>query len=83
MNGLNNLKRSSMKATLTFNLPEEQDDFNNAVKGTDYIYALNKIKEYLRSELKYNQNLTDIEYKTIEKVREEFNKILTENKIEL
>jgi hypothetical protein len=72
-----------MKATLTFNLPEEQDDFNNAVKGTDYIYALNKIKEYLRSELKYNQNLTDIEYKTIEKVREEFNKILTENKIEL
>ena len=72
-----------MKATLTFNLPEEQSEFNDAVKGTDYIYALNKIKEYLRSELKYNQNLTDIEYKTIEKVREEFNKILTENKIEL
>ena len=72
-----------MKATLTFNLPEEQSEFNDAVKGTDYLYALNKICEYLRSELKYNQNLTDIEWKVIEKVREEFNGILTDNEIKL
>lgn len=72
-----------MEAILKFNLPEEHDEFNDAVKGTDYLYALNKIKEYLRSELKYNQNLTDIEYKTIEKVREEFNGILTDNDINL
>ena len=72
-----------MKATLTFNLPEEQDDFNNAVKGLDYKIALLEIDDYLRRELKYNQNLTDIEYKTIEKVREEFNGILTDNEIKL
>lgn len=72
-----------MKATLTFNLPEDQDDFNNAVKGIDYKIALQEIAEYLRRELKYNQSLTDIEYKTIEKVREEFNGILTDNDINL
>jgi hypothetical protein len=72
-----------MKATLTFNLPEEQSEFNDAVKGTDYLYALNKIREYLRSELKYNENLTETERKTLEKVREEFNGILTDNEIKL
>lgn len=72
-----------MKATLTFNLPEDQDDFNNAVKGIDYKIALQEIAEYLRRELKYNQNLSDIEYQTIEKVREEFNGILTDNDINL
>lgn len=72
-----------MKATLTFNLPEDQDDFNNAVKGIDYKIALQEIGEYLRRELKYNQSLTDIEYKTIEKIREEFNGILTDNDINL
>lgn len=72
-----------MKATLTFNLPEEQSEFNDAVRGTDYLYALNKIREYLRSELKYNEQLTDLERKAFEKVREEFNGILTDNDINL
>jgi len=72
-----------MKATLTFNLPEEQSEFNDAVRGSDYLYALNKIREYLRSELKYNDNLTDLERHAFRKVREEFNGILTENDINL
>ena len=72
-----------MKATLTFNLPEEQSEFNDAVRGTDYLYALNKIREYLRSELKYNEQLTDLERKAFEKVREEFNGILNDNDINL
>jgi len=72
-----------MEAILKFNLPEEQSEFNDAVRGTDYLYALNKIREYLRSELKYNEQLTDLERKVFEKIREEFNGILTDNEINL
>ena len=67
-----------MKATLEFNLPEEQSEFNHVTKGEDYYYCLERIREYLRRELKYNNELNEIERQTIEKVKEEFNEILTD-----
>jgi hypothetical protein len=72
-----------MKATLIFKIPEEQSEFNDAIRGSDYLYALNKIREYLRSELKYNEQLNDLERHAFEKIREEFNGILTDNDINL
>lgn len=36
------------KATLHFDLPEEQSEFKDAVKGTEYICALHDFSEWLR-----------------------------------
>jgi hypothetical protein len=72
-----------MKATLTFNLPEDNEEFNRAVKAADYYVCLFDLFQYLKREIKYNEQLPDIERDTFEKIREEFNGILTENGIEI
>ena len=72
-----------MKATLTFNIPEDNEEFNRAVKAADYYVCLFDFYQYLRTQLKYNEQLSDIERDTFETIREEFNEILTENGIEL
>jgi hypothetical protein len=72
-----------MKATLTFNIPEDNEEFNRAIKAADYYVCLFDFYQYLRREIKYNEKLSEIERQTIEKVIEEFNGILTENGIEI
>jgi len=37
-----------MKATLTFDLPDEKDDFNLANNGRNYLSSLWDLDEYLR-----------------------------------
>jgi hypothetical protein len=72
-----------MKATLTFNLPEDNEEFNRAIKAADYYVCLFDLFQYLKREIKYNEQLSDIERSTFETIKEEFNGILTENGIEL
>jgi len=72
-----------MKATLEFNIPEDNEEFNRAVKSADYYVCLFDLFQYLKREIKYNQQLSDIERNTFERIREEFNGILTENGIEI
>ena len=43
-------------ATLTFNLPEDNSDFNNARRGGEYYSALWDIHNQLRSNYKYDQS---------------------------
>lgn len=43
-----------MKATLEFNLPEEQAEFEHAVRGREFYCALDDIKQAIRSALKYS-----------------------------
>ena len=45
-----------MKATLEFNLPNDQEDFNHATNGFNYYMALVEMDEWLRAEYKYNDN---------------------------
>ena len=47
-----------MKATLEVNLPEEEDDFNTAVKGIDFIAALQDIATEFRQAEKYEEGVT-------------------------
>lgn len=47
-----------MKATLEFNMPEDQINFKHATKGFDYYLALNDIDNYIRNYLKYDENKT-------------------------
>jgi hypothetical protein len=58
-----------MKATLTFNLPEEQAEHYCAIKGQDMLNVLWELKAELRSMLKYG-DLPDAQYEIVEKIQD-------------
>ena len=66
-----------MKATLEFNLPEDQDDFNYANNGFNYYMALVEMDQWLRSEYKYNDK------EEMYEVREKLRQIISENNVKL
>lgn len=57
------------KAILEFNLPEENEEFELAKNGARLSYAIDDFDNWLRSELKYNDKLTEAEYNVYELVR--------------
>lgn len=71
-----------MKATIEFNLPEEDAEFYCATKGTEMLNALWEIQQELRKIWKYEE-LSDGQYEMIERIRESFNSILQDNDINL
>ena len=66
-----------MKATLEFNLPEEQEDFNHANNGFNYYMALVEMDQWLRAEYKYNDK------EEMYEVREKLREIIFENNVKL
>ena len=54
-----------MKAILEFNLPEDQNEFEYATKGSEMFLILWNVKQEYRKLMKYN-DLTEVEYKLIE-----------------
>jgi hypothetical protein len=58
-----------MKATLTFNLTDDQHSFDCAINGKKYYDILDEVRQHLRSLEKY-QDLTEEQYEIIVKVRE-------------
>ena len=66
-----------MKATLEFNLPDDQEDFNHATNGFNYYMALVQIDEWLRAEYKYNDK------EELYEVREKLRQIISENNVKL
>jgi len=66
-----------MQATLTFNIPEDEFEFEIARKGGNYIAALSEYREYLRSLHKYSEHETV----SIEDIYEKFFEVLSENNI--
>jgi hypothetical protein len=71
-----------MEAKLKYNLPDDQFEFECAVKSTKMYFALTEIKEEIRSVLKYGE-LRDEQYKFIEEFNEKFHEILSDNEINL
>ena len=71
-----------MKATLKYNLPDDQFEFDNAVKSTKMFFALTEIKDELRSIWKYEE-LKENQFEMVERIREKFFEILQENEINL
>jgi hypothetical protein len=55
--------------TLSFTLPEEQQEFEDACKASDFRCVLGHFDDELRSHLKYNSH-PDWDGATIEKVRQ-------------
>jgi len=71
-----------MKATLKYNLPDDQFEFDSAVKSMKMFFALTEIKDELRSIWKYEE-LKENQFAMVERIREKFFEILQENEINL
>ena len=64
-----------MEATLKFNLPEEQTDFDNAVNGAKWSLLAWELDQYLRSQLKYNDRLSEEQYDILQETRDKLHEI--------
>jgi len=65
------------KSTLTFDLPEEQYEFNCATKGGDYLRTLQELYNEFRSKSKYGPSAS-----TWGEAYDLFNRVCTENNID-
>ena len=69
-----------MKATLEFNLPEEQSDFDLAVNGAKAQSALCDMDQWLRSQTKYApDDMSEDTFKAFELCREQLREIVYDN----
>jgi len=59
-----------MKSTITFNLPEEQEELENALNGTKYKIILRDLDEMLRSRIKYDEELDEHREKIYQELRD-------------
>lgn len=71
-----------MKLKLEYNLPDDEFEFECAVKSTKMYFALTEIKDELRAIWKYEE-LKENQFEMVERIREKFFEILTENEINL
>ena len=68
-----------MKATLEYNLPEDQDEFDSARKGPMYKSFIHEFAEYLRRKTKYTDPDKPV---TVDEVKDEFWQMLAGSDIE-
>lgn len=71
-----------MKATIEFNLPEENQEFSDVTNGVKYKLIIQDIMNNLRSKLKYEE-LKEEEYDLCEKLREEFFEIIDDYEVSI
>ena len=71
-----------MKATLTFNLPEEQIEFDTAIQARAAKSMLWDFAQQLRSWRKYHNDFTSGS-DALEKITEEFYRLTNEHKINI
>jgi hypothetical protein len=72
-----------MKAILEFNLPEDQYEYNLVNKAADMSVVLHEFDQYLRGRLKWEDSITDLEYKAVEEAREKLLEMCRDGGIEL
>ena len=72
-----------MKATLEFNLPEDQIDFEMATQGSSMHSALWEMDQWLRSQYKYmsDEDYNEDKYNTYYEVREKLREIIADSNI--
>lgn len=71
-----------MKAMLEFNLLEEKEDFNCALKGYDLRMCLQEIDNWLRNKIKYSEEREEM-FKGYEAVRDELTAICLNRDVDL
>ena len=74
-----------MKATLEFNLPEDNDDFKLATKGKDWWHVCWEMDQWLRAQYKYmpDEQYSKEKYDTYVKCREKLFELMSENGVSL
>jgi hypothetical protein len=71
-----------MKATLTFNLPEEQVEFDTAIQASAAKSMLWDFAQQLRSWRKYHNDFTSGN-DALEKISEEFYRLINEHNVNI
>ena len=71
-----------MKATLEFNLPDDQYEYELANKGGAMYHVLWELKAELRSMLKYGE-LPDQQYEIVKKIQDFLMNSLDDNEINM
>ena len=71
-----------MKAKLTFNLPDDQDEFDNAINGFKAHSALWQISQNIRAIWKHG-DLNESQYEIVNRIRDEFYEVIHEHGIKL
>jgi hypothetical protein len=69
-------------STLTFNLPEEQEEFDHAAKGADWRTIVEDLDAHLRSRLKH-EDLPGEVYAALEQARTHLYGLLEERGLSL
>jgi len=74
-----------MKATLTFDLPEDNQEFKLATKASDWWNVCWQMDQWLRTQYKYmpDTEYSKDKYETYEKCREQLREIMFENGVSL
>ena len=72
-----------MKILMEFNLPEDRYEYNVTNNAQKYRNALTNIQEYLRSQIKYNDGLTDEKLSAFNDIYAEFFEILKDEDVRL
>jgi hypothetical protein len=68
-----------MKATLSFTLPEDNEEFKHAHSGSNYLRIIEEIQGYLRTKLKYESDkYTEDQIKVLEEVRSKLYEFINE-----
>jgi len=68
-----------MKAILEFDLPEDNEEFNLAVKASAMSVVIWGINSKLRGILKYDENISDETYKMVEEIKTHLFELINEN----
>jgi hypothetical protein len=76
------ITHSDMKAILEFNLPDEEQEFKEALNGGMFKYVLWRLDQDLRGKIKYEQ-LNDCEHKCYSDIRELLHQILSQNNLDI
>lgn len=71
-----------MKAKITYNLPNEQHDFNCAVNGRKMYSILWELDQWLRGNVKYSpESMSEDEIKAYEKCRQTLHELMLNENI--
>jgi len=74
---------NNMKATLEFNLPEDDQEFLLATSGLKFWSVLWELDQSLRSKTKYApDNLPQDKYDAYQEIREELRELMSNNNID-
>ena len=71
-----------MKATLTFNLPEDEDKYCDAVNSSKMHSILWDVDQWLRAKMKYEE-LSDGQYDAFKETRDHLRRLLIEENIDI